>query len=230
MHEDAPPTLSAYLLAEAQKFLIYPQRRYRTKKNLATQEFLDSYLRRLLAWRKTFAPQAVEMDVFNNEEVFGPTFLDSLLCRDLLRQVPDIADRTRKLRLLTLEGVSDEGFVHLREAANCYLHGLPEAAVALARAAVEFPLRKATGRVIGESTVAGLELIDVINRFGAKLLSPEAVNRAHLVRKSANSVLHPSRIGTKGAPADRTPITSDEALEVIEAARLVLRELGKRAG
>jgi len=228
--ETNPGTLSAHLLAEAQKFFMYPQRKYRTKGNLSLQRFVDDRLRRLVNWRKTFAPQAVEMDVFGDEGL-GPAMLDELYCRDLLGQVPDIVERTMKLRLLTLAGVSGESFVYLRAAANCYIQGLPEAAVALARAAIEFPLRKVAGKHFGDATVSSLELVDVVNRFGVKLLSSDSVNSAHRVRTAANKVLHPPKAGKAEAnSAEREHISSDEALAVIEAARSVVLELGKRAG
>jgi hypothetical protein len=212
-----PPTLSAYLLAEAQRFLCYPHRKYRTQGNLEFQRFIDDRLRRFVEWRKTFAPHTLTWDVFN-EGFPGPDMLDELYCREVLRQVPDMVERTRQLRLVTLEGISGDSFVYIREAANCYIQGLAQAAVALCRSAMELEIRRLAGKRFGVATVAGLELKDVIERFGVKLLLPNHVKLAHRVRTVANKVLH------------EEPASLDKALEVLEAARSVILELGKRAG
>jgi len=217
MNKDPAPTLSAHLLAEAAKFFLYPGRVYRTKTNLGAQKMLDDGLRRLIEWRKAFAPSKDNVAakwLFEN-----PIILDQLYSRELLQAVPEIVQRTQSLADVTLSRGSVESFVYLREAANCFILGLPQAAVALARAAVEVPLRKAASKQFGEKAVAGLGLFELLN-LGARgrLLSKEAMNSAHKVRLAADKVLHEG------------PTTTTEALEVLEAARAVVAELTAKAG
>jgi hypothetical protein len=217
MKETAAPTLSEHLLHEAGRFLLYPNRVYRTRSNLGAQEILDGFRRKLILWRKTFAHQP-------ENEAFGtlttPVLLDELYCRDLLRSVPEIVDRTRRMSNLTLSGIDPEPFVHLREAANCYILGLPQAAVALARAAIEAPLRASLAKLFGEKSVAFIDLKQLIDDYAkrGKLLSDDARAAAHRVRIAANEVLH------------QRPIEAPEALGVVEAARAVILEIGRRGG
>lgn len=217
MTKEAAPTLSTHLLAEAAKFFIYPTRTYRTKTNIAVQQLLDSSLGRLLEWRKTFAPSkdnAAAKWLFET-----PGALDQVYSRELLRAVPGIVQRTQSLADLTLSRGSVESFVYLREASNCFILGLPQAAVALARAAVEVPLRQVTSKQFGEKAVDGLglfELLKLANR--GRLLSREAMASAHTVRVAADKVLHEG------------PTTTSEALEVLEAARPVVAAVTSKAG
>jgi hypothetical protein len=221
MNQAPAPTLSAHLLQESSKFFIYPHRKRRTQRTLAVQRFMDDGLRRLVEWRKTFAPETVQMDVFAEDSALdGPVLLDQLYCRERLREIPDVVDRTRKLALLTLSGISGESFVYLREAANCYILGLPQAAVALSRAAMEVPLRRAASKVFGDKAVADTGLFTLIDDLAkrARLLSPDKSNLAHKVRIAADNVLH------------EQPTTAAEALAIVEAARVVILELSRKAG
>lgn len=199
-------TLSAHLLHEAAKYLLYPKRVYRTATNLALQDTLDRALARLVEWRKTFAP--TNDDVLAKWLFETPTILDQLYSRELLRAVPDIVERTRSLSAVTLSRAAGESFVYLREASNCFILGLPQAAVALARAAVEVPIRALLSKHFGATTVEGLGLYELLER-GAKsrLLSKTATSLAHKVRLAADEVLH------------EQPTTTGEALDVLEAAR-----------
>ena len=214
MRQTQSPTLSAHLLREADKFLFYPCRVRRTRLQLGSQKILDNIGRKLIEWRKTFAPKPED----ELEETLGtPVFLDEVYCRDLLKAIPDIVERTRSLSRLTLSGVSDsESFAYLREAANCFIFGLPQAAVALARAGLEDALRKKAATIFGKQAVAETELKDLIDRHGVRLLSRKGVSLAHKVRLAGNVVLHQKVTATP------------DALEVIEAARVVILELAGR--
>ena len=64
----------------------------------------------------------------------------------------------------------------MREASNCFILGLPQAAVALARAAVEVPLRQVTSKQFGEKAVKGLGLFELLKLADrGRLLSREAM-------------------------------------------------------
>ena len=206
------PTLSAYLLEKANRFLLYPQRISGTRADGSTRKMFDEIRHKMVEWRKTFAPQS-ENDFL---KILGsPISVDELYCRELLKAIPNIVKRTLSLTHLTLTGISGSEFVYLREAANCYILGLPQSAVALARAAVENALRKKLEKIFGKSAVAGADFKVLIDDYGsrAKSLSRERRDLAHKVRIAGNDVLHQQNMG------------SANALEVIEAARMVILEL-----
>ena len=215
--------LSEHLLRESNKFLFYPLiTKRRTKGNLALQKFLDDEVRKVAEWRKTFAPQPAKEDGFFTVDQLSniPLFLNQLYCRDLLRKVPKIVERHQKLSQLILSEIRDqEALVYLKEAANCYILELPQAAIALSRAAVESHLRNAVSKFLGSNTVRGEGLKELINfsRRG-QLLSTKGRELANKVRVAGDDVLH-------GTPSD-----SGSALEVIEAARAVILELEGKKG
>ena len=128
MKQPPAETLSGHLLREAEKFSMYPQRIYRTRGNLDAQKIFDKFMGKIVEWRKTFVPSAKSEKMFFFSD---PVLLDEFYCRDLLKAIPGIVERTAKLSHLTLSGISKSEFVYLREAATCYLLGLPAAAVAL---------------------------------------------------------------------------------------------------
>lgn len=208
-------TLSGHLLREAERFRMYPQRVYRTRINLDVQRMVNKFLGKLVEWRKTFAPRREDEDANFWSD---PVLLDEFYCRDLLKGVPAIVERTLRLSHLTLSGISNSEFVYLREAANCYIFGLPEAAVALARAAVEDCLRGKLAKFFGKDAVARVDLKDLLDDLAprARALSRGGQALAHKVRLAANNVLHHQTIG------------QPEALAVIEAARTVVLELSRR--
>src|SRR5208337_287135 len=215
MKQSTAPTLSAHLLREAERFRMYPKRAYRTRSNLDLHNAVDKSLRKIVEWRKTFAPKPADWatDFFSD-----PVLLDEFYCRDLLKGIPAIVERTIKLSHLTLSGISSSEFVYLREAANCYIFGLPEAAVALARAAVEDCLRSKLAKFFGKDAVARADLKNLLDDLAprGKTLSREGRTLADKVRVAANNVLHHQTIG------------QPEALAVIEAARAVILELSRR--
>ena len=98
------PTLSAHLLQESRRFLLYPQRMYRTKTNLRAQEILDNARRKLIEWRKTFAPSAERAAQL--EGLWEPVLLDEVYCRDLLESAPGLVERTTALSAISLMGVA----------------------------------------------------------------------------------------------------------------------------
>lgn len=206
------PTLSAYLLEKANRFLLYPRRISGARADVATRNIFDDIRRKMVEWRKTFAPQRESelLTILGN-----PASLDELYCREMLQAIPEIVERTLSLSHLTLQGISDSEFVYLREAANCYILGLSQAAVALARAAVEEALRKRLEKVFGRNAVASAEFKVLIDDYSArgKTLSREGRDLAHKVRIAGNDVLH--RQGTAQA----------NPLQLIEAARVVILEL-----
>jgi hypothetical protein len=215
MKQPPAQTLSDHLLREAEKFRMYPERIYRTRKNLNAQKSFDKFMGRIVEWRKTFVPSGKAEDVFFSSD---RVLLDEFYCRDLLKAIPGIVERTAKLSHLTLSGIPKSEFVYLREAATCYLLGLPAAAVALARAAIEHSLRRELAKFYGKAAVADEDLKNLLDELSprGKTLSREGRDLAHKVRVAANIVLH----GEPGVEPD--------ALVVLEAAKTVILELSRR--
>ncbi len=211
MKQTYPDTLSAYLLEKANRFQLYPRRVYGEGSEIS-RAALDLIRRSLVEWRKTFAPQ-----VGNETSDFltNPISLDEQYCRDLLSKIPEIVERTLKLSSFILKDIADSDVVQLREAANCFIFGLPLAAIALARAAVEAALRRKLGQTVDKKIVAEAELSRLINLYGPACLTKEARNLSNKVRIAANNVLH------------ETGVSSATALETIESARKVILELSK---
>ncbi len=211
MNSEKAPTLSEYLLNQANKWQVYPllpQRR--TKANLALQKEMDNLLREIVEWRRTFLPtKSLEADPPN-----APLLWNHVYCREFLEKVPEMVERTLALKKLPYSMSTDaEWWAYLRESANCLIYGLSLAAIALARAAMESRLREVYTRfhkIYNEEERRQPDLDIVIDRlYAQQALSPDSRDDAHKVRKAANKVLH------------EHPRT-DEALEVFNAARLVI--------
>lgn len=211
MKRPLPAVLSEYLLQEAARFLSYPRPLRRTKSSNRTVELFDEKLRIIFEWRKTFAPPQVG----DTHKVLGDTaILDEFYSREALRAVSGMVDRTRRLASLTLAGLAgDESVVYLREAANCYVLGLPQASMGQARAAVQPALTKRVAKYAGKG-VADWDFERLVEYATEKrLLSPHGNTCAQKLWSTASHVLH-------GHPAER-----QTALNLFEAARSVMFEL-----
>jgi hypothetical protein len=148
-------------------------------------------------------------------------WLDHIYSKDLLKGVPGMVKRTRQLQRLPCAGLPESvALAHLTESSNCYVRGLFRATITLARAAVEAALRVGAEKVLRTDLreVDLKKVIDccgkVVKSDGKRLLTPEGIERAHLVRKDANAILH------KQSTTD-----GRKALRVFEAARMVLKEV-----
>jgi hypothetical protein len=215
MADATAATLSQHLLHEADRFLVYPVRTRRTAGTKAMHKALDKNMRRLLEWRKSFAPTSKSEDMY--DWLFDHVMLDQAYCRAMLQMVPEFVERTQSLKKVTLTEIADtEAFVYLREAANCYISGLPLATVALSRAAVENRLRNVCSKHFPKEAINTAEFIELIDRFSKGLLPLDGRNLAHVVRTSGNAVLHPK---------DRNMASFATALKVFEAARTVIQML-----
>jgi hypothetical protein len=75
------PTLSAYLLEKANTFVLYPQR----VRSRVARKVNDEIRRKMVEWRKTFAPQ-YDLDNPIVKTLFSVPSLDELYCRELLQR------------------------------------------------------------------------------------------------------------------------------------------------
>ncbi len=198
---------------------MYPLRVRRTQTDLDYQKRLDNIRAKVVEWRKTFAPAAKEEAAVYFSD---PVLLDEFYCRDILKAIPGIVERTTRLSRLTLSGLSKSEFVCLREAATCYLFGLLAAAVALARTAVEDALRRKLAKFYGKPDVANATLNEMLDKAAQrKTLSRKGLSLAHEVRLAAKRVLHPEL-----GPGPRV---EPDALAVLEAAKAVIFELSRHS-
>ena len=82
----------------------------------------------------------------------SPELLDAKFCRELLRSVPKMIERTRSLSNLSPEVIPNGAcLVYLKEAVRCYILGLSQASIALARAAVETALLQRDPNIPGKN-------------------------------------------------------------------------------
>jgi hypothetical protein len=215
MPDPTAATLSQHLLHQADGFFVYPTKVRRTARTKVLHKHWDEGTQRLLEWRKSFAPtgKTQGMDILMSDRVM----MDQIYSRALLRMVPEFVERTQSLKNVTLKEIADtDAFVYLREAANCYISGLPLATVALSRAAVENRLRDVCSKHFGKTAINAAEFVELIDRFSKGILPSEGRELAHVVRTSGNAVLHPK---------DRNTASFATALKVFEAARTVIQML-----
>lgn len=140
-------TLSEHLLYEAEGFSCHPEPIRRTRRSSPAHELFAKLMSGLVEWRKTFSPHPAE-DL--GAAFLSPVFLDEFYSRESLKAVPGMVERTRQLSFMTLREPPDlDVAAYLREAAECYVAGLPQATVALCRAAIERRL-KIAARIFGK--------------------------------------------------------------------------------
>lgn len=220
--EKPPETLSLYLRDQANKFYpFYPQpkeptrlpledqRESREAVNWALEQTLDRFL--------TFVPNS---NALQNEHWVKPTVLDDVLCRLLLRDVPQMVQhihtiqKTLEKNQLVLPEPKAEFWTYLRESAKCLIFGLSQASVALARAAMESCLRETYAHWFGKEKAYAREttlniLIEDLYR-NRPVLSQEEIKGAREVQGIGDKVLH------------HQPVTPEQAFRAFEAARLVI--------
>lgn len=140
--------------------------------------------------------------------------VDWWYCKEAVEKIPHL-----KRRFLALTPVivgtppsNLEVKVYIREATRCYLYGFFQASVTLSRAALETALDDCLEQKLGTKPSAQLaQKIDQAARW--KFISAAVCHRAHLVRKTANGVLHEKQV------------SEAIALARLDDARSTLREL-----
>lgn len=139
-------------------------------------------------------------------------WLDEYFIREMIRKVPKMVERTMRLSNLGVEKAPPEQLnLYLQEASKCFVLGLPQASIALCRAALEQGIRERL-KEVGVSPAGELsELIEMAAR--SKVLSGASLQLANEVRRAGNRALH------YGSSTDKN--ASDVLLKV----RLVLVDL-----
>jgi hypothetical protein len=201
-------TLYEHLLHEATGWLIYPTMpERRTQVKAKAMALVDQGIEWMVEEYTTFSTST------RGPSDLSPELLDAKFCRELLRSVPKMIERTRSLSNLSPEVIPNGAcLVYLKEAVRCYILGLSQASIALARAAVETALLQRDPNIPGEN------FSEKINEYARETdLPPEWRKRAHNVRRAANEVLH------------QRPKSLSDVLAVIEDARKVILELSSQS-
>ena len=177
-------TLSEHLLAEARKFVCYPNR---VRSDHETAKKLNHVLAAFVESQEWAVPSGVGSKKLSPEGL--EPFYNEFYCKVFLEQIPKMAERTRRLPTLHTKTPVDRATnLYLREASRSYILGIWDAAVALARAAVEQVLEERL-----KQTVPGLqggldEMMKLAERF--RILDREQLSAAGRVQRRGNMVLH----------------------------------------
>jgi len=155
--------------------------------------------------------RAIEKLVGEMPEVIKD-FLNDRYTRDVIRAVPGYVSRTMKLSRLEGSGVpSKTTNTYLREATRTYIYGLPQASIALCRAAMEQALKENLGHQGVRTRMDMNQLLDEAE--GGQIVDGSIRRMAQQIAKAANDVLHEK-------PADLP-----KAYEVLLMLRGVLQHL-----
>jgi len=215
--------LSQYLRDKANIYLVYPQKLPRGVQPRDGRFGVDEVWSAIAEARRTFtrAGYTLRQDPETQQRL-----LDDTYCREVLKEVPDMVRRTLALKELQLPEVNAEFWVHLRESSKCLIRGLPQASVALARAAMESCLREAYTKVPGIKPYVARQktLISLIKSLSQTFdLTKGQCGLSEIERDNATSV---SEIAG-GVLHDR-PITEDLAFTVFNKARSVIQGVTER--
>jgi hypothetical protein len=128
-------------------------------------------------------------------ELIGDDDLDAHFTTHTLAQIPHVVARWRKLGTIPVAVIPENRVTgYLRQASECYLYGLPTAAVILCRAVLEFTLEEAIpnlGGVAWEEVDRRDGLMKLINLASTtKTLPPDLVAKAHHIRKVGKEAAH----------------------------------------
>lgn len=144
-------------------------------------------------------------------------FLDRHFTCDLLKAVPGYVERTMQLsRLqgLSLPSTTTNGY--LQEAFRTYIFGLPQASVALSRAAMEQALKERLGRQLSGDFVTFQKLLEEALKWNILDRTMELCARD--VANAGDNVLH------------EKPTTLPKALGVLDKLRGLLQHLYSTEG
>ena len=153
--------------------------------------------------------------VFQIDRNAAGWLLDDYLSKLMVSRIPQTVTRAMKFDHIVVDNLPrSEVQLYLREAVPSYLFGLDQAAVALARAAIELALRERVPYADVNSWLLD-KLIEAASRF--KLLAPATLQHATDVQHLGNGVLHGS------------PCNPDDVFDVFVKTRLVLEALYSKA-
>jgi len=156
-----------------------------------TIHFIENIVKAKQQPSREFSPDAIE----KIGEILGEDWVDECLTRLELKMVPGIVRRWRALKAIGLATLpSTKVTDYLRQAINCYLHGLPTAASILCRSVLQFSLEESLP-TLGGIDISKLDKKDwlktLIDSAGTEnLLAVRIVRKAHNIRIVGNKAAH----------------------------------------
>lgn len=139
-------------------------------------------------------------------------WLDEHYTRELIHQVEGYVSRTMEVPSMDVERTpSKVTDTYLREATRTYILGLPQASVALCRAALEQTLKESLGYQSSGAFITFQKLVDDAVRWN--LFSEGTAKLVRKLAKEGDDVLH------------EKPTTPDRAKDVLATTRSVIRRI-----
>ena len=216
--------LSQYLRDEANRFLVYPEKLPRGVRPRDGRFGVDELWSAIAEARRTFTRPGYTLRQAPETQ---QRILDDTYCREVLKEVPGMVRRTMELGELQLPDSQAQFWAYLRESSKCLILGLPQASVALARAAMEPCLGEAYTKFPGNKPYATRQnkLISLITRLSKSFdLTKGQFGLSEQEREDATSV---STIA--GGVLHDAPITEELALTVFNKARSVIQGVAERS-
>lgn len=116
-------------------------------------------------------------------------FLDDYYTKTMLGEIGAYVARTLELTHMQAESCPSEiTKTYLREATRTYVHGLPQACVALSRAALEQSLKDVLGHQLSGTYLTFQALVDDASKWG--VLDKLTAKIARKLAKEGDAVLH----------------------------------------
>ena len=117
------------------------------------------------------------------------SFLDEHYTKTMLSEMDSYVERTLELSDIRAESTPSEiTNTYLREATRTYVHGLPQACIALSRAALEQSLKDVLGHQLSGTYLTFQELVDDALKWG--ILDKLTAKMARKLAKEGDAVLH----------------------------------------
>ena len=179
------PSLSLHLLAEARRFVLYPNR---VRKQHDAAAIINEIFDRFVEAQEWVVSDA-DFGKLAPDPKLRRLTCDEVYSKALLEKVPKMAERTVRVGVLsTREPLAGGANLCLREATRSYVLGLWDAACALSRAALEEALEDRLTRLFGSAKGKLDELITSAER--SKILDRAHADRAGRIQRRGNMVLH----------------------------------------
>ncbi len=165
------------------------------KEHESTEKLVKAVVHYVLASRETVVTNPLMNPLMNLETLVQAApdlvadFLDEHYTRQMVGEIAGYVQRTLEFSRLEAERVPSEiTNTYLREAVRTYILGLPQACVALSRAALEQSLKEVLGRQGSGEHVKFQELVDQADTWNV-LDKPTAKMARHLAYEG-DEVLH----------------------------------------
>ncbi|MCI0723927.1 MAG: hypothetical protein L0338_33960 [Acidobacteria bacterium] len=183
------------------------------------RKVIEVIVSEIIKSRETLAETAlkgIESLVRNDPDLIAH-FLDERFTRELIDTVPGCVTRTLQLsRMDASRTPSKVTNAYLREATRTFILGLPQASIALSRAALEQGLKENLGRQLSGKFIKFHELLEEAEKW--HLLDKVTKRIARDLAKAADDVLH------------EKPATLEKAREILEQLRGLLQHIYSAQG